>query len=203
METLSSNDFTQSEAFQASLSEYLRWNTREQGPLIEDRGRKVSIAIFKEYREIAAPSGKVLRQIIFSETGYRLKRGINTFGPREGKRRTYAEELSARASGNAVLAASWLHRRWRSNQSKGRFLVPNRRGKALGEAIVNAAEGQANPTVTLISYVEGALVVNRERAIIDKVLVDQAEDMAVYVARKHREFIAKRLIGDFRTTLSV
>jgi hypothetical protein len=189
------------DTFNARFAEYLQWNERGQGPLIADRGKKVSIAIYKLYRQQAEPNKAALRAKIAAEAGYRLRRRARRDD--SGKAVSWRDEIGLRASGNAVLATSWLHDRWRSNNAVGRFLRTNRRRRLIGSADVDAAEGNANPSVRLTSYLAGAIALNQERALVSQALFYQAADMAVYIERKHAEFLARRLVGDFRTTIEI
>jgi hypothetical protein len=187
--------------FQAAFDEYLRWNQRGQGELVADRGKKVSIAIYKIYRKQAEPNKAALREKIFAQEGYEIKRRLRRDG--SGKSIPWAQEVNLRASGVAVLATSWLHNRWRKNNAVGRYLRVNRRRRRMGEAIVDAAPGNTAPSVKLITYLDGAVALNQQRALVSQALFYQAADMRVYTARKHQEWIASRLIGDFRTEVTV
>jgi hypothetical protein len=189
------------DSFNARFAEYLQWNLRGQGELVADRTKKVSIAIYKLYREQAQPSKAALREKIAAEVGYRMKRRARRDD--SGKAISWRDELGLRASGVAVLATSWLHNRWRSSQAKGRFLRTNRRRRYIGALDIDAGPDTPNPSARLTSYLRGALVLNQQRALVSRALTEQAADMAVYIKRKHEEFLARRLVGDFRTTISV
>ena len=194
-------DTTALDRFNSVFTEYLQWNQRGQGPLVADRGKKVSVALYKLYRKQAEPNKAALREKIFARSGYKLKRRLRRDD--SGKHISWEQEIGLRSSGVAVLATSWLHVRWRSNNAVGRYLRVNRRRRRMGEALVDAAEGNARPSVKLISYLQGVIALNQERALVAQTLHYQAADMAVYVQRKHAEFLANRLVGDFRTTISI
>lgn len=187
--------------FEERLGEYLQWNQRGQGQLIADRGKKVSIAIYKIYRKQAEPNKAALRAKIFAQEGYTIKRRLRR--DTSGKHISWADEIGLRASGVSVLATSWLQSRWSSNQAQGRFLRTNRRRRIIGSADVDAGPDNPNPSVRLTSYLAGAVALNQERALISQALSEQAADMAVYIERKHAEFIATRLVGDFRSVIEI
>jgi len=46
-------DSRELDAFQRSLSAYLRWNQRETGPLIENRANRLRWTIYKAFKAIA------------------------------------------------------------------------------------------------------------------------------------------------------
>lgn len=185
--------------FHAALGAYVVWNKRDQGQLIADRGKKLSVAIYKVYRGTAEKSKTALREKIFAETGYELKRRMNPF---TSKRLTWAQEVNVRAGGVAVLATSWLHTRWRSNQAKGRFLRVNRVGKRMGEIVADAAPGNATPSILLASFLQGAVALNQQRRLVSQACYYQAADMQKYIARKHQEKLAALFREPFTAAIS-
>lgn len=169
--------------FNSALKEYLQYNRRELGPLIENRGRKVQWALFRQFKAIA-PSGEKIERDAVSR-GHRLKRRM---GP-DGKHLSYKKELALRKRSIRYLSVSFLYRAWRLNREgqNSAFDATARRNRKIGEAVVRTARGQQSPSVRLTSLLEGAVIQNRQRSLVDKALRLQAADMKTYVQRKQSE----------------
>lgn len=193
-------DTAELEAFQASLAEYSIWNGRGQGPLTEDRGQKVRIALIGAFREISPSAAELTSEITSRRFAIRRRK------TRAGRTLTVNEEIKARLRSRRFLAASFVMPGWKrlgeDEGQSGRFTARTRAQKMIGSALVRTATGNPAPSVDLTSILTGAVVQSRRRQLTAGVLRAQAADMAVYVARKHREWMASRLIGDFRTTIS-
>lgn len=188
--------------FQAAFAEYLRWNQRGQGPLTADRGQKVRIALVLAFKGISPSEGEIRSEV--AARGFAIKRRKN----KSGRTLTVEEEMKARIRSRRFLSASFVTPGWRKSSNEdegvsGRFTALNRGGKTIGSVLVKAGRDEPAPRVSISSILAGVIEQDRRRDIVDHVLSDQAADMAVYVQRKHAEFIAARLVGDFRTTISI
>lgn len=89
-------------------------------------------------------------------------------------------ELALRQRGIGVLAASflWFRKRGRGN---GVYLVPNRRGRAIGAV-------ERGPTFfRIIADVAGQSVVDSRYAIVESVLAGATEDIESYLKTRERE----------------
>lgn len=188
-------------AFEQSFSDYLRFNKREQGPLIEDRGHKVRFALFKAFRDIS-PSAETIRHEAAAR-GWRLLRRPGA----DGEPLTPEREIRARIRSRRFLALSFILRDWKrpaeGRGQSGRFAARTRAATEIGSAIVRTAVGEESPRVALSSYLEGAVAQSRRRGIVATVLTEQAQDMAVYVRRKHAERLRDHFAREFRATLNV
>lgn len=187
--------------FQAAFDDYLQWNTRDQGFLIEDRGQKVRLALLAEFRD-RSPSPEELRAEV-SALGYAIHRRKN----RAGRRLTPDQEISARLRSRRFLAASFVLKDWRrlkdGEGQSGRFVARTRAQTEIGNALVRTASGETSPRVSLTSFLEGAVAQAREHQILSRVLSAQADDMAVYAARKHREYLARNFAQTTDISISV
>jgi hypothetical protein len=170
-------------AFNKALAHYLRWNRREQGPLIEARAARLRFAIYRGFRAIAPTAEKIEQEA--AALGYRIKRGLN----RDGTRRTVGQELAARRKSIRFLSVSWLYRAWkRSREGQNTQAAAVSRAKErIGQAIVRTAKGQSHPSVLLESFLEGVQVQNNQRGIIEDALRGEVADMKAYVRRKQLE----------------
>ncbi len=173
-------------AFNRALGEYLRWNRREQGPLIEARAARLRFAIYRGFREIAPTPEKIEQEA--AARGYQIHRGQTP----DGKRRTVAQELAARRKSIRFLSVSWLYRTWKRNKEGQSVTAPavSRTKRRIGQAIVRTAKGQSHPMVLLESFLEGVSVQNQQRGIVDQALRGEVGDMREYVRRKQLEKFA-------------
>jgi len=177
--------------FDKALQEYLRWNKRETGPLIENRAKKIQWELYRQFKAIAPSRDKIEQEA--ASRGYAIRRRM---GP-DGKRLSVKKELALRKRSIGYLSVSWLFRAWRANregQSRS-FSARSRRNREIGEALVRTAKGKRRPYVRLTSFLEGVLKQNRQRNLVDKALRAQAADMNTYVRRKQREAMKRMLKG--------
>lgn len=188
------------DAFRAALARYVIWSGKGQGPVVEDRARKLRFELFKVFKKIAkTPQG--LREEI-SVHGFEFKRRLD---PKTGKAVSPEREVDLRIRSLRYLSVSWIYAQWRARRDgqSGRFSAVSRGQKVIGEAIVSTSEGTASPYVELTSYLEGVMAQNSKRKLLDAALANQAADMAVYIARKHQEWLAAQLGRGFEVTGTV
>lgn len=183
------------DAFHAALSRYIIWSSKGQGGATEDRARKVRFELYRVFRKIAK-SPQQLREEV-SAHGFAFKRRDDKA---TGKAVSLEREVALRIRSLRYLSVSWLFTAWRARRDGQRatFSAVDRAQKKIGEAIVATAEGTVSPYVQLTSFLAGVAAQNRERALVDQALRNQAADMAVYIARKHAEWLQ----GEFNKTFS-
>ncbi len=174
------------DVFNAALSRYLVWTSKGQGPAVEDRARKVRFELYRQFRKIAKTAQGLREEI--SAYGFEFKRRLD---PRTGKAVSPERELELRTRSLRFLSVSWIFSAWRARREgqNGRFTAVAYGQKTIGEAIVVTSEGTESPHVELTSFLEGVLAQNRQRNLVDAALRNQAADMAVYIARKHQEYL--------------
>ncbi len=175
--------------FDRALREYLRYNKREAGPLIENRGKKVQWELYRQFKAIAPSREKIEQEA--AARGYAIRRRM---GP-DGKRLSVKKELALRKRSIGYLSVSYLFRAWRANRDgqSSRFSAVSRRNRRIGEALVRTAKGKRRPYVKLTSFLEGVVKQNQQRRLVDRALQAQAADMKAYVRRKQREAIKRTL----------
>lgn len=179
--------------FNQALREYLQYNKRETGPLIENRAKKVQWELYRQFKAIAATPEKIETEA--KARDYATRRRIG----KGGKAVSAKEELTLRKRSIRYLSVSFLHRAWRANREgqNSSFDTKSRSNRKIGEAIIRTAKGQSRPRVELISYLEGVLVQNRKRNLVDKALRSQVADMRVYVRRKQQEALKQTIAKTF------
>src|SRR5690606_18094362 len=96
-------------------------------------------------------------------------------------------------------SVSFLHRAWRANRDgqNASFDTKSRSNRKIGEAIIRTAKGQSRPQVELVSYLEGVMVQNRQRGLVEKALRMQVADMGVYVRKKQQEALKQTIAKTF------
>ncbi|MEO0797167.1 MAG: hypothetical protein AAFX93_18595 [Verrucomicrobiota bacterium] len=188
------------EAFNKAFDNYLRWNKREQGPLINNRARRINWKINKRLQELAPSKGKIETDV--TRQGYHIRRGKT----QSGKTRTVKQEITARKRSVKFLSVSFWFKEWRGGkQAKNANLKSrSRRQKAweLGRALLRVASGVRKPFAEIKSYLHGVSVQDRKHRVVDKVLRSEIDDMEAYVARKHQEKINRRLHRVFERGLA-
>lgn len=169
--------------FNKVLSDYLTYNKREQGPLIENRANRLRWNIYRGFRAIA-PSPQQLEHSIASK-GYRIKRGVTA----QGTRRTIAQEIAARKRSLKFLSVSWLYKQWKSNREgqSGSIKATSRTQQAIGQVLLKTSTGTTNPSVRLESFLRGVYVQNQQRRIVEKAIKEQNRDMQAYIRKKQLE----------------
>lgn len=179
--------------FDRALEQYLRYNRRETGPLIENRAKKIQWELYRSFKAIAPSRDKIEQEA--AARGYAIRRRM---GP-DGKRLSVKRELALRKRSIGYLSVSYLFRAWRTNREgqNGSFSANSRRNKRIGEALVRTSKGERKPMVKLTSFLQGVLIQNRERRIVDKALNAQAADMKLYVQRKQQEALKQTIAGLF------
>lgn len=179
--------------FDRALEEYLYYNRRETGPLIENRAKKIQWELYRSFKAIAPSRDKIEQEA--AARGYAIRRRM---GP-DGKRLSVKKELALRKRSIGYLSVSYLFRAWRTNREgqNGSFSANSRRNKHIGEALVRTSKGERKPMVKLTSFLQGVLIQNRERRIVDKGLNAQAADMKLYVQRKQQEALKRTIAGLF------
>ncbi len=176
--------------FNRSLQKYLQYNKRDLGPLIENRGRRIQWALYRQFRDIAPTPGKIMQDA--KSRQYRIKRRKG----KSGKKLSLKQELAVRRRSVKWLSVSFLIRNWkakREGQAAAYHAVSRKKWK-IGKAILRTAKGKSNPSVRIESYLEGAAIQNAQRGIVNRVISGETADMETYVARKQQEAF-KRQFG--------
>ncbi|MEE4212843.1 MAG: hypothetical protein V2I43_26655 [Parvularcula sp.] len=176
--------------FDRALRAYLRYNRRETGPLLEDRGKKLQWELYRQFKAIATTRDKIEQEA--ASVGYAIRRRMGA----NGKRLSVKKELALRKRSIRYLSVSYLFRAWKSRREgqSGSFSATSRRNKQIGEALIRTSKGKRRPFVRLTSFLEGVVAQNRQRRLVDKALRAQSADMKTYVQRKQREQV-RRTIG--------
>ncbi len=174
--------------FNRALQKYLEYNKRDLGPLIENRGRRIQWALYRQFRDIAPTPGKIMQDA--KARGYRIKRRKG----KSGKRLTVKQELAVRRRSVKWLSVSFLIRNWKAKREgqSAAFHAVSRKKWKVGQAILRTAKGKSNPSVRIESYLEGAAIQNTQRGIVNKVIGQETADMETYVARKQQEAFKQR-----------
>jgi hypothetical protein len=169
--------------FNASLARYALFSKKQQGPLIEDRARKLRFELFKHFKAIAKTGAELRAEIASLGFGIKRRKGD------DGKPVDTATEIKARVKSLRFLSVSFLMQAWRAKQQGqvGTFRARARSGTQIGIANVATEVGRENPFVSLTSLLEGAVKQDSEKRIVDRALVAQSRDMETYLERKHEE----------------
>jgi hypothetical protein len=169
--------------FNKVLADYLTYNKREQGPLIENRANRLRWNIYRSFKAIA-PTPQQLEDEAVSR-GYQIKRGLTP----KGKRRTFTQELAARKRSLRFLSVSWLYRGWKNTRDGQQTSLRSvsRSKKNIGQVVLNTSKGKSNPSVRLESFLKGVRVQNQQRGIVERNLKDEMNDMRKYIRRKQLE----------------
>lgn len=179
--------------FDRALKEYLRYNKRETGPLIENRAKRVQWELYRQFKGIAPTRDKIEQEA--ASRGYAIRRRM---GP-DGKRLSVKKELALRKRSIRYLSVSYLFRAWRANRDgqNTQFSAKSRRNKQIGEALIRTAKGKRRPFVRLTSFLEGVVAQNRKRNLVDKALRAQTADMKTYVRRKQQQAMKRSITRIF------
>jgi hypothetical protein len=179
--------------FDWALKEYLRYNKRETGSLIENRAKRVQWELYRQFKAIAPTRDKIEKEA--ASRGYAIRRRM---GP-DGKRLSVKKELALRKRSIRYLSVSYLFRAWRANRDgqNTQFSAKSRRNKQIGEALIRTAKGKRRPFVRLTSFLEGVLAQNRKRNLVDKAFRAQTADMKTYVRRKQQQAIKRSITRIF------
>ena len=199
------------EEFQRAFARYQVWAGKEQGPLVEDRGRKVRLELFKLFKATAKTPAELRAEI--ASLGCAVRRRVDGKLAAEYPaaaavgavpRVSTEEEVKARVRSLRFLSVSFIIKGWRSatEGQSGRFSARTRAQAEIGSALVRTAKGEAAPYVSLTSLLDGAVVQNRERMITDRALSNQAADMGRYIARKHQEKLSQLFRAPFNAAVS-
>lgn len=171
----------------AALNEYLRWNKRAQGPLLESRAMRLRYALFKGFSDIAPTAER-----IEAEAEAQLSSGK---GLRRAKGTTPTLEIRRRKRSRKFLAASFVYRGWKTAKDGQRrtFSQKSRTGRTTGRAVVNTQGG--NASVLIESLLRGAAIQDNKRRIVDRAVSNQIGDMENYIARKQQQQFVQTLKG--------
>lgn len=172
--------------FNAAFSRYLVWTSKGQGAATEDRARKVRFELYRVFRKIAKTPQGLLGELV--TLGYGFKRRKD---PHTAKAVSPEREVAYRTRSLRFLSVSWIFRAWRARRDgqTGTFTALDRAQEQIGEAVVNTAPGTESPWVQLTSFLAGVGAQNKQRDLVDAALRGQAADMAVYIAKKHQEYL--------------
>lgn len=178
--------------FNAALSRYLVWTKRSQGGAVEHRAHRIRLELYRQFRKIAKTEQQLIEEV--SALGYEFKRRKSKV---TGKAVSPEREVALRLRSLRYLSVSWIFKAWRNRRAgqNAAFSAVARGQKQIGEAIVATSEGTESPHVQLTSFLEGVMVQNQRRKLMDQVLRNEAADMAVYIARKHQEWLQGNFLG--------
>ena len=174
------------QSFSRVLNEYLAYNKREQGPLLENRANRIRWGLYRKFRDLAQ-SPESLEAYL--QDRIRSGRGIWRGKTRGGKTRTIEQEIRARKRSVRYLSLSWLMSKWRASRTGQNATIGqrSRTGRRIGEIVLRTAQGSRNPQVELTSFLEGVVIQNREKGIVEEVLRDEVANMRTYISRKQKE----------------
>jgi hypothetical protein len=180
--------------FQRALQDYTRYNRRELGPLLEARARRVQFELFRQFKSIAPTKEKINAEA--EARGYRIRRREGE----DGRKVSLKKELALRRKSIGFLSISFLIRAWKAQREgqNAAFSARSRKQAEIGKTVLHTAKGTSRPQVRIMSFLEGVVVQNRRRALVDKALKLQAADMRTYVARKQRQEFQRRAGGFFK-----
>lgn len=169
-------------AFNKALQEYAKWNARELGPLVQNRGQRVKWALYRIFKSIAPERGELEAEL--DALGGRMKRRKV-----KGKTLTAKQERRKRLSSRNYLSVSFLLREWRysregQNVKRDQF---NRIRRKIGQVIDRTAKGVRRPSVEITSFLEGAAKQNAQRGLVNRALAQQTADMKTYIVRKQKQ----------------
>ena len=177
--------------FQSTLNEYVAWNKRELGTLLQQRAQKLRVEIFKRFRALARDRKKLRAALwVIASRGDGLKLHVS---PKTGRVRTPKEEIAARVRTVGFLSVSFLTKEWaRANAgSNAVYRAKNGSGATLGMVVDRTAPGRIDPFVAIKSFLEGVAVQDERHGVINAALAGQSADMAQYIARKQAEQLAR------------
>jgi hypothetical protein len=170
----------------AKLDEYLKWNKRAAGPLIESRARRLRYSLFKEFADIAPTKERIEAEVRAAVAKAGVKRPEGT---------TIEDEIKRRQKSRKYLASSFIFKGWKSAKDgqTGTFSQRSRGGRPTGRVIVNTRSN--NPSVLIESLLAGAGIQNDQRRIVDRAVAGQIADMETYIVRKQQDQFLKTLKG--------
>lgn len=171
----------------AKLREYLKWNRRAQGPLLESRARRLRYALFKGFADIAPTAERIEAE---AEASIRSGKGL-----RRTEGTTAEQEIRRRKRSRKFLASSFIFPGWKAakNGQNASFTRESKTGRTMGQAVVKTSG--TNASVLIESLLQGAVVQNDQRRIVDQAVAKQIEDMESYIVRKQKEQFLKTLKG--------
>jgi len=175
--------------FQNRLQEYLRYNKKETGVLLENRANRIRFAIFRGYAEQAPTPERIRAEAEASiASGKGLKRKIVG-----GKRLTREQEIRRRQRSRKYLASTFLVKGWRNSKTprSATYLARSRQGADTGRAVI-ATQGR-NPRVKIQSFIRGAAEINAERRILDAAIQGEIRDMEQYILRKQQAAFKRKM----------
>lgn len=176
--------------FKRVLNSYLAYNKRDQGALLENRASRIRWALRKVFADIA-PDPSVLDSELRARmnSGKGIRRGLLP----SGKRRSYKQEIASRKRGIKYLSVSWLMQSWKASRTgqNAEHSQTSRTGREIGEAVLKTAKGVRSPRVVLTSLLMGAVIQNKRRGLVSKVMAKETANMTTYIARKQKEEFRK------------
>lgn len=169
--------------FYKSFSEYIRYNEREQGALVENRLYRIRWNLFQAFKSIAPTA-----QRIEDESRQALEtRGLKRREGKDGNKLSAEKEIKARKRSRMFLASSFVVRGWRkSKDGQSRtFIAQGRGGTKTGQVRLRTKDGNKSPSGILESFLEGAVIQDNERAIVENVLAREIVDIQTYILKKN------------------
>lgn len=191
---------TELRAFHAAFARYTTYNRRGVGWLLEQRGRRLRWRVWKEFKGIAKTAAELRAEI--KSAGFGIKRRID---PDTGKPVSLKDEIRARVKSRNFLSASFLYKAWRAGREgkSKRFTSRSRGHVRIGDALVNTLQGKPNPFVSIASYLQGVVAQDRNHRIAAKSMRAETADIGVYLARKHKQQIAREFNRTFIGRISM
>jgi hypothetical protein len=171
--------------FYKSFSEYVRYNEREQGALVENRLYRIRWNLFQAFKSIAPTA-----QRIEDESRQALEtRGLKRREGKDGNLLSAEKEIKARKLSRMFLASSFVVRGWKkSKDGQARtFIAKGRGGTKTGQVRLRTKDGNKSPSGILESFLEGAVIQDDARGIVDNVLAREIVDIQTYILKKNMQ----------------
>lgn len=177
--------------FQATLNEYVAWNKRELGTLLQSRAKRLRYEIFSRFKALRPDRQKLRAALwVIAERGEGLRLHEN---PKTGRLRTRRQEITARVKSVGFLSVSFLPKDWLrvSQGTNTTAAARSASGATIGMVVDRTAPGRIDPFVAIKSFLAGAEAQNEERGIVESALAGQSADMAAYIAKKQAAQLAR------------
>ena len=123
------------------------------------------------------------------------KKGMGTQTDKHRSRRglLVAQELARRQRGAGLLGITFLQRRWRSSQAKGRYFATNK-SRGLGTlSMIESGPLEDGAFFRVRVFTPGIDTVGEGRGIFATAIRQVREDTAIYLVRKQMESLRKAL----------
>lgn len=184
-----------------TLGQYVALSGKSIDETLNRKGNDLRIKLFREYRKKRArgsfPAQAKRRG---GALNVRLREMSDRHSPPEvdknGKplslwQKLYWQELQRRKKGVGVLGVSFLDRRYRSNQSQGRYLTINK-SRQLGE-MGRFEKGKGFFRIT--GFTPGLVAVNQRYNLLEPAIKAVEADTLKYIERKERQRLERASRG--------